>query len=132
MSTRQKETKPGAVGLDWKTSSDAVYMEGMRRLYFPRKLRCFNVCRKMLEISYQSVGASAIYFAVVCWAGSISVRDASRMNELIHKAGTIIGKNLEVFEPVRDRRSLDKLLSITNNPSHFLHATLQKQQSSFP
>ena len=64
--------------LDWTTNTNAVYKKKMSRLYFLRKLRSFNVCSKMLEIFYQSVMASAIYFAVVCWGSSISARDASR------------------------------------------------------
>lgn len=55
------------------------------------------------------VVVSAIYFAVVCW-GDLSAKDASRINKLIRKALKIIGQNLEIFESVRDRRSLNKLL----------------------
>ena len=51
--------------LDWKSNTEAVYKKGMSRLYFLRKLRSFNVCSKMLEIFYQSVVASAIFFAAV-------------------------------------------------------------------
>ena len=103
----------------------------MGRLYFLRKLRSFNVCSKMLEIFYQSAMASAIYFALVCWGSSISAKDASRTNKLIGKAGTVIGLKLETFESVMSKRSLNKLLSIMDNPSHPLHKILQGQQSSF-
>ena len=64
-------------GLDWKSNTEAVYKKGMSRLYFLRKLRSFNVCSKMLEIFYQSVVASAIFFAVVCWGGSIRASDTN-------------------------------------------------------
>ncbi|KAI3353469.1 hypothetical protein L3Q82_019997, partial [Scortum barcoo] len=51
--------------LDWKSNTEAVYKKGMSRLYFLRKLlRSFNVGSRMLEIFYQSVVASAIFFAV--------------------------------------------------------------------
>ncbi|KAL3049835.1 hypothetical protein OYC64_011990 [Pagothenia borchgrevinki] len=59
----------------------------MSRLYFLRKLRSFNV--KMLEIFYQSVVASALFFAAVCWEGSIRAGDTSRINKLIRKAGSV-------------------------------------------
>ncbi|KAI3356294.1 hypothetical protein L3Q82_017188, partial [Scortum barcoo] len=51
--------------LDWKSNSEAVYKKGMSRLYFLRKLRSFNVGSRMLEIFYQSVVASAIFFAAI-------------------------------------------------------------------
>lgn len=62
-------------GLDWRTISDAVYKKGMSTMYFLRKLRSINVCSKMLEIFYQPVIVSFIYFAVVCWRCSIIDRD---------------------------------------------------------
>lgn len=77
----------------------------------------------MLETIYQSAVARDIYFAVVCWEGGrIRARDASRINKLIHKAGLITGQNMKAFESVRVRRSVNKLLSIMENPSHLLHS----------
>lgn len=74
--------------------------------------------------------------ATECWssslsllsAGSISARYASRTNKQIHKAGTIIGQNLELSESLSDRRSLKKLH--VDNPPHPLHSTQQRQQTS--
>lgn len=45
----------------------------------------------------------------------MSIRDASRVNKLIHKAGTITGQNLETSESMVDKRTVNKLLSITDN-----------------
>ena len=108
-------------GLKWKTNIDAVYKKGMSRLYFLRKLRSFNVCSKMLEIFYQSVVASVLYFAVVCWGSSIGAGDTNRLNKLIKKAGSVIGCKPDTFEVVVERRALNKLLSIMDNQEHRLH-----------
>lgn len=62
--------------LDWKVNSEVVYRKGMSRLYFLRKLRSFNVCSKMLNIFYQSVVASEIFFVAGCWGGGIRAGDA--------------------------------------------------------
>uniref|UniRef100_A0A3Q3FR50 Centrosomal protein 78 n=1 Tax=Labrus bergylta TaxID=56723 RepID=A0A3Q3FR50_9LABR len=59
--------------LNWKANTQAVYKKGMSRLYFLRKLRSFNVCSKMLEIFYQSVVASALFSAVVCWGAALEL-----------------------------------------------------------
>ena len=53
--------------LDWKQQTEAVYKKGQSRLYFLRKLRSFNVYSKMLCMFYQSVVASAIFFAAISW-----------------------------------------------------------------
>ena len=103
----------------------------MSSLYFLRKLRSFNMCSKMLEIFYQSVVASALFFAVVCWGSSIRASDTNRLNKLIKKAGSVIGVKPDTFEAVVERRTLNKLLSIMDNPDHPLHHTLDRQRSSF-
>lgn len=112
-------------------NTEAVYKKGMSRLYFLRKLRYFNMCSKMLEILYQSVVASALYFAVVCWGSSIGAGETNRLNKLIKKAGSVIGCKQDSLEAVVERRILNKLLSIMDNPDHPLHHTLDKQLSSF-
>src|SRR4029434_237772 len=62
--------------LDWSANIDAIYKKGLSRLYFLRRLRSFNVCNKLLRMFYQSVVASVLFYAVVCWGGSIKKRDA--------------------------------------------------------
>ncbi len=117
--------------LDWKPTTEAVYKKGMSRLYFLRKLRSFNVCSKMLEIFYQSVVASAIFFAVVCWGSRIRASDTNRLDKIIKKAGSVLGLRLESFETVVERRTLNKLLSIMDNDQHPLHHTVDGQRSTF-
>ena len=55
----------------------------MSRFYFLRKLRSLNVCSKMLEIFHQSVVASIIFFAVVCWGSIIRAGDTNRLDKII-------------------------------------------------
>ncbi|MPV02341.1 DUF1891 domain-containing protein [Escherichia coli] len=117
--------------LNWKTNINAVYRKGMSRLFFLRKLRSVHVCSKMLEMFYQSVVASALYFAVVCWGSSIGAGDTNRLNKLVKKAGSIIGCKQDSLEKVLEGRSLKKLLSILDNPDHPLHHLLQGQRSTF-
>jgi len=117
--------------LNWKANINAVYKKGMSRLFFLRKLRSFNVCSKMLELFYQSVVASVLHFAIVCWGSSIGAGDTSRLNKLVRKAGSIIGCQLEHLEQVVERRTLKKLVSILDNPDHPLHHLLQGQRSTF-
>ncbi|XP_068566954.1 uncharacterized protein [Cebidichthys violaceus] len=117
--------------LSWKANINAVYKKGMSRLFFLRKLRSFNVCSKMLEMFYQSVVASALYFAVVCWGSSIGAGDTNRLNKLVKKAGSIIGCKLDSLEQVVERRTLKKLSSILDNQDHPLHHLLQGQRSTF-
>jgi len=51
----------------------------------------------MLEIFYQSVVASAIVFAAVCWGSSIRASNINRLDKIIKKAGSALSLRLEFF-----------------------------------
>ena len=57
--------------LDWSCNTDHLYKRGQSKLYFLRRLRSFNICRKLLGMFYQTVVASVLFYAVVCWGGGI-------------------------------------------------------------
>ena len=85
----------------------------------------------MLQMFYQSVVASTIFFAVVSWGAGIKAKDANRLNKLIKKAGSVVGSKLVTLEEVVEHRMLAKLLVIMDNVSHPLHETRDKLKSSF-
>ena len=91
--------------LDWSANIDAIYKKGQSRLYFLRRLRSFNVCSKLLRMFYQSVVASVLFYAVVCWGGSIKKRDAGRLDKLVRKAGAVVGSELDCLTTVVERRT---------------------------
>lgn len=75
-----------------------------------KMLRSFNMCNRMLE--FQIVVSSSLYFEVVCWWSSTGKRDINKLNKWIWKAGQVISYSMETFKSVRDRKTLNKLLSI--------------------
>ncbi|TWW77216.1 hypothetical protein D4764_12G0006060 [Takifugu flavidus] len=85
--------------LEWSTNTDAVYKKAMSRIYFLRILRSFRVCSRMLHMFYQSVMASTIFFAAVCWGAGIKAKDANRLNKPIKKAGGQTEKQLQQQTP---------------------------------
>ena len=115
--------------LDWSANTDAVYKKGQSRLYFLRRLRSFNVCSKLLGMFYQSVVASVLFYAVVCWGGSTKKRDAGRLDRLVRKAGSVVGAELESIASVAEKRTLSKLLTIMDNETHPLYNTIIQQKS---
>ena len=85
----------------------------------------------MLRMFYESVMASAIVFAGVCWGSSLRVADANRLNKLIRKASDVVGVKLDTLTVVSDRRMLSKVRAILQHVSHPLHNALVKQRSTF-
>lgn len=110
--------------LDWAKNTEAVYKKGQSRLYFLRRLWSVSVCSTMLRMVYQSVAASAIFFAVLCWGSRVRAVDANRINKLIRKAGFGLGLELDSLVVVSESGMLCKLWSIMNNDSHPLPSSL--------
>ena len=116
--------------LNWAKNTEALYKKGQSRLYFLRRLRSFNVCRKMLQMFYESVVAGAFLYAVVCWGSGLRVADANRLQKLINKASSIVGVELGSLEAVTERRMLTRLRAIRDSVSHPLHNVLANQLST--
>lgn len=39
----------------------------------------------------QMLITSVLFYAVVCWGGSIKKRDATRLDKLVRKVGSVVG-----------------------------------------
>ena len=77
----------------------------------------------MLRMFYESVVASAILFAVVCWISRLRVPDANRLNKLIRKASDIVGVELDTltWTHIAIYKNKTNLTIITH--SHFIYNT---------
>ena len=117
--------------LDWTDNTEALYRKGQSKLFFLRRLRSFKVCNRLLQMFYQSVVASVLFFGVVCWGGNINTRDANKINKLVQKAGSVVGIKLDNLEAVAEERTRRKLDAILRNPSHPLYDELQQMGSTF-
>ena len=76
--------------LDWSHNTDALYKKGQSRLHLLRRLRSLWVCRPLLRTFYDTVVASVIFYAVVCWGCGFTERDRKRLNKLVGRAGSIL------------------------------------------
>lgn len=67
--------------LDWSHNTDVLNKKGQSHFNLLRRLRAFGVCRTLLRAFYDTVVASAILCAVVCWGCGSSEGDMKRLNE---------------------------------------------------
>ena len=104
---------------------------GVRIGYFQRSLASFNICRKLLQMFYQSVVSSVLFYSVVCWGGNARQRDIARLDRLIKRAGKVTGTKLDSVAEMAERRTLAKTLAILDNANHPLHSALYSQKSNF-
>ena len=77
-------------------------------MYCLRKLRSFGVNSDMLVTFYNAVICSRIMFGSVFWGGNISKFDRGRLKNIVKKAGRIVGKPLDSFKTLCEKRLLKK------------------------
>ena len=62
-------------------------------------------------------------FGSVCWGGNISKLDRGRLEKIVKKrrkkAGHVVGKPLDSFKTLHEKRLYRKLIQILNDPTHF-------------
>jgi len=79
---------------------------------------------------YQSVVASVLFYAAGCWGGGKTDKDARRLDKLVKKAGSVLGRSLDTLGTVVERRTRRKMQAIMDNVSHPLYHALAGQSSS--
>ncbi|KAI4900366.1 hypothetical protein NFI96_031824 [Prochilodus magdalenae] len=117
--------------LGWSVNTTALHIKGQSRLYLLRRLRSCGVQGALLRTFFHTVVASAIFYGVVCWGSSISTADRKRLDQLLKRAGSVLGSPLDPVQVVGDRRMFSKLASMLENDSHPMHETLAALGSSF-
>ena len=93
-----------------------------------RKLRSFGVNSDMLVTFYNAVICSIIMFDSVCWGGNISKLDRGRMEKIVKKeeVGHVVGKPLENFKTLHEKR----LMQILNDPTHPMRHYIDSRRSN--
>ena len=69
------------VVLEWSANIEAVYRRGQSRL------RSFSVCSDMMCMS--------LFYAVVCWGSCTTDKNCRRLDKLVKKAGSVVGRRLD-------------------------------------
>ena len=68
---------------------------------------------------YNAVICSSIMFGSVCWGGNMSKLDRGRLETIVlKKAGHVVGKPLDSFKTLLEKRLYRKLMQILNDPTH--------------
>ncbi|TWW67212.1 hypothetical protein D4764_02G0002530 [Takifugu flavidus] len=90
------KTKEVVIDFSRKASHIApMNIQGLDIEIVEERLRSFGVCRSLLRTFYDSVVASVIFYAVVCWSCGSSERDRKRLNKLVRRAGSVLDCSLD-------------------------------------
>ena len=71
-------------------------------------------------------------FGSVCWGGNISKLDRARLEKIVKKkkAGPIVGKPLDSFKTLHEKRLYRKLMQILNDPTHPMRHYFDSRRSN--
>ena len=95
-----------------------------------RKLRSFGVNSDMLVTFYNVVICSIIMFDSVCCGGTISKLDRRRLEKIVKKSGHVVGKPLDSFKTLHEKRLYRKLMQILNDPTHPMRHYFDSRRSN--
>ena len=120
--------------LTFNDNTDYICNKANQRLFFLRKLRNFQVDRKLMKMFYSSFIESILTFALVAWFGNLSVANKNRLRSIVNMCRKIIGIDIDDLSQVFKTRAIKKARSIVWNPQHPLHAEFipNKKTYSYP
>ena len=99
-------------------------------MYCMRKLRSFGVNSNMLVTFYNAVIRSNIIFGSVCWGGNISKLERGRLEKTVKKTGHVVGKPLDSFKTLHEKRLYRKQMQILNDPTHPMRHYFDSRRSN--
>ena len=73
---------------------------------------------------------SIIMFGSVCWGGNISKLDRGRLEKIVKKSGHFVGKPLDSFKTLHEKRLYRKLKQILNDPTHPMRHYFDSRRSN--
>ena len=101
-------------------------MTGFKYGRFVRKAQLFLVDMHVLS----SIIENALFYAVVCWGSCTTDKNCRRLDKLVKKASSVVGRRLDPLSAVVAQRMRRKLYSVLDNNRHPLHSILAGQRSS--
>ena len=107
--------------LKWATQVDSVCSRINQRMHFLRRLRVHGVATNIMLLFYRANMESVIRYGITTWFGNLSVTLKSQLQNLVKRAGKIIGMQppcslQEIFDQtVRKQFSKSLETSITSS-----------------
>ena len=102
--------------LSFTTHVDTVRKKVNQRMYLIRKLKSFDVDKKMLEMIYRSLVESILTFNIVSFYGDLTVKQKNRLNKIVNIATKLINFKQKSLNDLY-QQAISK-----NDPTHPLHS----------
>ena len=84
--------------LDWSLNTKRIQKKCCQRNFFVRKLKQFNVCRTITNLFYKSTVQSVLCYCLICWGGSLSVKNRVLLDRVVRSVSKTIGSTLPTVD----------------------------------
>ena len=84
--------------LDWSLNTKRIQKKCCQRNYFVRKLRKCNACRTITNLFYKFTVQSVLCYCLICWGGSLSVKNRVLLDRVVRSASKTIGSTLPTVD----------------------------------
>ncbi len=111
--------------LCFESNTSLLCKKGQQRLYCLRKLAKFNVDKTLLTLFYRSFVESVVIFFLICWYGSITLKQKNSISRLIRVSSCITGSKQKGLGELYQKQMLRRVESILSDSSHPLQAEFQ-------
>ena len=106
--------------LSFKQNTDEVFRKCRQRLHILYTLRALKVNKTIMERCYQSFIQSVLAFSMICWFGSLGVREKMKLNSIVRTCEKIIGSKQQTIEEIFRKRATKRVIGIQKDPTHVL------------
>ena len=115
--------------LDWSSNIEACCNKSNQRMCFLRKLKQFQVDKKILARLYQAIVQSAMLYNRVCYFGNSKKADTERLDMVARTAAKMVGAETAMPSAVYGSVAVKRLDSILSDAQYLLNHVQSSQVS---
>ena len=102
-----------------------IYKKCRQRMMILYQLRSLMVSNKILIQCYHAFVESILAFSIVCWFGSLDLRNQKKLARIEKQCRKIVGNEIQSLPSLYKARVIQKAMKIYKDPSHCLNNIME-------
>ena len=104
--------------LTWKKNTQLIKAKAMKKLYFLRTLKKFEVSNKILKTFYDTIIGSTLTFSIVIWGDAITQNCLKKLKKIEKYGKKLTQKDITPLLNLHRQRIIKFAKKILNDPAH--------------
>jgi len=115
--------------MNFDANTAAIVKRCNQRMFCMYRLRSFQVSQETLQIFYRSFIESVLTFSFLCWFGTLSVTNKSKLNRIVNRGSKVVCERQAGVNELYEGRLVKKGFQIMNDSGHTLSQYYQRLPS---